>query len=103
MVFFEPIQEGKSGLVGKQGFAIAQADGTFSISTYGKNDGAVIAKHRVRVGRPHPEDHPGYKCNCVLDSESDVMEVEVKKGVKNAFEIVLPKKTGREKAPRKDD
>ncbi len=102
MVFFEPMQTGKSGLVGKQGFAIAEADGTFAISTYGTKDGAVVGHHRVRVGPPHPEDHKGYKCACVLNSEIDVMEVDIKKG-KNEFELVLKKKTGREPAPRKDD
>src|SRR5436190_23230991 len=52
MVFFEPMQTGKSGLVGKQGFARADANGTFFVSTYGEKDGAVIAHHRVRVGLP---------------------------------------------------
>lgn len=103
MVFFEPIQEGKTGLIGKQGFAYAEEDGTFSISTYGKNDGAVVGKHRVRVGRPHSEQHPNFKCNCVLNEELDLLEVEIKKGQKNEFELVLKKKTGREPPPRKDD
>ena len=52
MVFFEPLQEGKSALVGKQGIAFAEEDGTFVISTYGTGDGAVVGKHRVRVGPP---------------------------------------------------
>jgi len=103
MVFFEPLQTGKSGLVGKQGFAYAEADGTFSISTYGTKDGAVVGRHRVRVGPPHAEDHPGYKCGCVLNSEVDVIEVDVKKGGKNQFDLVLKKKTGREPKPLIDD
>ncbi|MCI0365384.1 MAG: hypothetical protein L0219_16065 [Phycisphaerales bacterium] len=103
MVFFEPLQTGKKALVGKQGFAIAKADGSFSISTYGTNDGAVVGPHRVRVGPPHSEDHPGYKCACYLNSEVDLMEVDVKKGAKNEFELVLKKKTGREPKPLPDD
>src|SRR5262245_55455293 len=67
MVFFEPMETGKSGLVGKQGFSYANEEGKFSISTYGKNDGAVIGHHRVRVGPPHGEDHPNFKCACVLN------------------------------------
>ena len=102
MVFFEPMQTGKKALVGKQGFAIAEPDGTFSISTYGKRDGAVIGHHRVRVGPPHPQDHPGYKCDCYLNAEFDVMEVDINKG-KNEFELVLKRKTGREPVPLKDD
>lgn len=96
MVFFEPLQTGKSALVGKAAFATAEADGTFVLSTYGTKDGAVVGKHRVRVGPPHPEDYPRYKCACVLNSEIDVMEVDVKKGQTNEFEIVLKKKTGQE-------
>jgi hypothetical protein len=96
MVFFEPLQGEKSSLVGKQGFAFADAEGNFQLSTYGEQDGAVVGRHRVRVGPPHPEDHPKYQCPCILDSERDVMEVEVKKGEKNEFELVLKKKTGRE-------
>src|SRR5262245_16833317 len=82
-VFFEPLQTDKSALVGRQGVAFADNDGHFSISTYGDNDGAVIGKHRVRVGPPRGGAPSGFKCSCVLDSEVDVTEVEVKKGTKN--------------------
>ncbi len=103
MVFFEPLQTGKQTLVGKQGLGIAEADGTFTISTYGTKDGAVVGRHRIRVGPPHAEDHPGYQCACALNGETDLMEAEVKKGEKNNFELVLKKKTGREPKPRRDD
>jgi hypothetical protein len=102
MVFFEPVETGKSALVGKSGFAIAKEDGTFVISTYGTGDGAVVGHHRVRVGLPHREDFPNFKCECYLNSEVDLTEVDVKKG-QNEFELVLKKKTGREPPPRKDD
>ncbi len=96
MVFFEPLLTGESALVGKQGFAIAKDDGTFAISTYGTEDGAVVGKHRVRVGPPRGGDHPGFQCACALNSEIDVMEVEIKKGETNDFELKLAKKTGKE-------
>jgi hypothetical protein len=102
MVFFEPLESGKSALVGRAGFAIAKEDGTFVLSSYGDGDGAVIGRHRVRVGPPHPEDHPNYKCACYLNDEVDLTEVEVKQG-KNEFDLVLKKRTGREPPPRKDD
>src|SRR5262245_20202763 len=101
MVFFEPMETGKSGLVGKQGFAYDDENGKFSISTYGKQDGAVVGHHRVRIGRPHAEDHPNFKCACYVNSEVDVMEVDIKKG-KNDFEVVLKKRTGREAPLLKD-
>jgi hypothetical protein len=103
MVFFEPLEAGKSAIVGRSAFAIADAEGKFVLSSYGKNDGAVIGKHRVRVGPPHREDFPNYKCDCYLNSEVDLIpELEVKRG-KNEFELVLKKKTGREPPVKKDD
>jgi hypothetical protein len=99
-VYFEPIG---LGIVGVAGFAVAKEDGTFVLTSYKAGDGAVIGKHRVRVGPPHPEDFPNYKCDCYLNAEVDLIEeVEVKKG-KNEFELVLKRKTGREPPPRKDD
>jgi hypothetical protein len=95
-VFFEPLQNGKQALVGRQGIANAEADGTFTVSTYGDNDGAVVGRHRVRVGPPRGGAPEGFQCNCVLNSEVDVTEVEIKPGQKNEFELVLKKKTGRE-------
>lgn len=102
MVFFEPLQTGKQALVGKQGIAHAKADGTFKVSTYGSDDGAVIGRHRVRVGPPRGGEPPGFKCACVLNSEVDVTEVEVKKGEQNQFELVLKKKSARDPKPLPD-
>ena len=101
-VFFEPLQKGKSALVGRQGVAFADADGKYAISTYGDSDGAVVGKHRVRVGPPRGGPPPGFRCPCVLDSEVDVTQVEVKKGEKNDFNLVLKKKTGKERPTSED-
>jgi hypothetical protein len=103
MVFFEPMQTGKSALVGSQGRAIADSEGKFSISTYGTNDGAVVGHHRIRVGPPHSEDHPGFKCACLVSAERDVMEVDIKKGQKNDFEVVLKKRTAGDSVLKTDD
>jgi hypothetical protein len=103
MVVFEPLETGKSAMVGRAGFAYADKDGNFVLSSYGKNDGAVIGKHRVRVGPPHRETYPDFKCDCYLNAEVDLIpEIEVKRG-KNEFELVLKKKTGREPPVKKDD
>lgn len=95
LVFFEPLTQGNNALVGKQGIGRAGADGTFQVSTYGTNDGAVVGKHRVRVG--WMEGQADGSCPCVVNSENDVMEVEIVAGKQNEFEVVLPKKTGRER------
>ena len=89
-VYFEPLaSEGGSALVGKQGFAIADASGKFVITTYNDNDGAVIGKHKVHVTAPKSEGEPAFKCPCVFDSESQPFLVEVKSG-KNEFDLALP-------------
>ncbi len=96
-VYFEPLRVGGSdetALVGKPGFAFTKPDGTFVISTSerGAEDGAVIGMHRVRVGRGDA------KCNCSMNDEATLMEVEVKADSVNAFEIVLPKATAQDAA-----
>ncbi len=90
MVFFEPVTAGKSAITGKQGFGTCNKNGEFTISTYGEQDGAVIGKHLVHVMPPHAEDHPGFKCPCEFNSQSQKIEVEVKNGEINSFDFALP-------------
>ncbi|MCU0961870.1 MAG: DUF4198 domain-containing protein [Pirellulaceae bacterium] len=105
IVFFEPLAQSKSALAGKQGIGRADGDGKFVISTYGKDDGAVIGKHRVRVSAPNSESHPDFRCDCVLNPELDLVQVDVTQDGQNEFNIVLQKKTGKEPVPlgRDDD
>jgi len=100
-VFFEPLQSGQDALVGKQGIGRTKEDGTFSISTYGDGDGAVVGKHRVRVG--WSDSATSTECSCEVDSEKDIMEVEVKKGEENDFEVVLAKAEGSRRRPNLDE
>lgn len=95
VVFFEPLQSGNSAVVGKQGIGRTGDDGSFEISTYGKNDGAVVGKSRVRVGWQDGKIDPSFQG--VVNSENTLMEVEVKNGEVNDFEVVLPKKPTRAK------
>jgi hypothetical protein len=85
MVYFEPITGGENSIVGRQGFSFTDAEGKFEISTYTPNgkDGAVVGKHRVRVGRGEA------KCDCAMNDEVDVMQVEVKAGQTNEFTLDL--------------
>jgi hypothetical protein len=89
MVFFEPLinPNSESASVGKQAFSITDAEGQFTLTTYAPNDGAVVGKHRVRVAGPN------VRCECSLNEERDVMEVEVKAGQQNAFVVELPPAT----------
>ncbi len=90
IVFFEPVRssEKDSPQIGKQGFALTDAQGKFTVSTYGQNDGAVVATHIVRVGKS--EKSP--PCPCALNSSVELQRVEVVKGPPMNFDLVLPKK-----------
>ena len=90
---FSPI--GKKGKIesGKSGLADAKEDGTFTVSTYGTEDGAVIGKHNVVVTSPHPEDFPHFTCSCETDGRKTVQEVEVTADGENNFTINLPPRT----------
>lgn len=101
-VYFEPLRGGgsdESAIIGKPGFAFTKEDGTFTISTseVGAEDGAVIGKHRIRVGRGEA------KCDCKMNDEFTLMEVEVKEDGNNDFEVVLPKATAQDVAREKAD
>jgi hypothetical protein len=101
-VYFEPLRVGgsdASALVGQPAFAFTEPDGTFILSTVerGANDGAVVGMHRVRVGRGEA------KCDCSMNDEKTLMEVEVKADGNNDFEIVLPKATAQDAARAKMD
>ena len=79
----------KSAEVGKPGFAFADKDGKFVLSTYGEGDGAVVGKHTVTAvpDSAHP-------CDCHSDDITPLMEVEVKAGQTNEFEVQVPLKKG---------
>ena len=91
LVYFEPVRSGESATVGDQGFALTDDQGKFVVSTYGENDGAVVGKHLVRVGKS--ETSP--PCNCALNAEKVLQEVEVLSGDAQTFEFVLSKKSAR--------
>jgi hypothetical protein len=50
-VMFAPIAQGQNAKAGKPGFGAIGTDGSFVISTYGVEDGAVVGKHWVSVMR----------------------------------------------------
>ncbi len=92
-VYFEPVQSDKNAKVGKQGIGYADQDGYYVLTTYDKDDGAVVGKHRVRVGRALGPASKDFKCDCAVSEEVDVMNVEVIGGEVNEFDIALKKET----------
>lgn len=83
----KPEDGSKSASIGKPGFAFAGEDGRFILSTYGNGDGAVIGRHIVTAV---PD--PGHPCNCHSDDITPLMEVEIKEGQDNTFEVNVPVK-----------
>lgn len=48
-IIFAPVAKGGSINAGKPATAMLQADGSFALSTYGHEDGAVVGEHYVTV------------------------------------------------------
>ncbi|MDR1492552.1 MAG: hypothetical protein LBT05_07510 [Planctomycetaceae bacterium] len=92
-VYFVPAEEGKSAIIGKPGQAITKQDGTFRVSTYQPNDGAVIGKHTIRVGTSSSTDPA---CPAELSHSKVVQTVNVVKSG-NQFTIDLPKRKPKQK------
>lgn len=81
----DPAADSKSPNLGKPAHAAIQPDGSFAMSTYATNDGAVIGKHRVVLNLAElDDDDPQQPCN---DAAKDLM-VEVSPG-QNQLEIDL--------------
>lgn len=80
-VLFTPIPKAGAdrSSSGKSAYGNIRPDGTYTLSTYDPEDGALIGSHEVRVYKPDPEDDE----QVVLDPfvcGSTVLVVEVKPG-----------------------
>ncbi|MEK6259111.1 MAG: hypothetical protein AABP62_10895 [Planctomycetota bacterium] len=94
---FAPVAKKGNKDSGKAGFGSADASGAFTVSTYGKDDGAVVGKHDVIVMPPPSEDVPKFKCPCETNPKKPVEQVEVVAGQPNNFLINLPLKAANNK------
>lgn len=96
VVYFVPLEQGTSAIVGKTAVGVTDEEGAFTLSTYDEGDGAVVGKHAVRV------EGGGQGFACAANPDVDVMsEVEVTAEGPNHFDVVLGKRRGR--APVDDD
>lgn len=94
-VMFSPVSSADKKQPGKPGAGDVGADGSYTLSTYNKGDGAVIGKHRVTFAPPalefdeaqHKEDSPPPK-NPFEGLVPKAQEVEVKSG-SNTIDIEL--------------
>lgn len=101
-VIFAPIAEGNDSLAGKSGYAVADSEGKFTLTTYSNEDGAVVGKHNVIVSSPKAEEHPDFECECQTDSRTNIMEVEVTEDGENNFVINLPKKVKQRRGAKEE-
>jgi len=92
LIYFEPLTSGGSMEIGQLGHAVTNEDGTFAVGTYAIDDGAVVGKHKVRVGNTASTG----ACDCSLNSDIVLKEFEVKSGTENELTITLPKRTKNE-------
>jgi hypothetical protein len=99
MVYFEPVSSGGAMEIGQMGHAVTNEDGTFSVGTYGTNDGAVAGKHKVRVGQTESTG----PCDCSLNSDVVLVQFDVKEGTVNELTVPLPKKAKNEPKGQKSD
>jgi hypothetical protein len=53
-VMFAPAAKGDSLEAGKPAYGLTQPDGTFTLSTFGVGDGAIVGEHWVTVFVPDP-------------------------------------------------
>lgn len=88
LVFFEPKQTGENAVVGKVGLGVVDAEGKFSVSTYGDGDGAIVGPHIIKV-----EKGSGPGCDCAMNADREVMQVEITSDGENFIEVDLPEKT----------
>ncbi|QDT67526.1 hypothetical protein MalM25_04250 [Planctomycetes bacterium MalM25] len=58
-ISFAPQSSGESVKSGKPGFGDIQPDGSFVVSTYGEQDGAVVGKHRITLINSDPDSPAG--------------------------------------------
>lgn len=96
-VLFEPIATDNSANSGKAAMGEVTADGTFALSTYGNEDGAVVGRHRVKVLGANMRHHPDFKCDCATNDIDVITEVEVTRDGENSFDITLTKMTAKQK------
>lgn len=92
-VYFRPTIKQARQESGRVGDGVTDADGRFTISTYGSEDGAVIGKSQVIVDSPRADDFPDFKCDCETHSNKWVTEVDVLAEGRNDFAIELKPRT----------
>ena len=106
---FSPIPVNDQTMPGKPAIARIQADGTFTLSTYGTGDGAVVGRHRIRLSEPSMPDpkeiaegaYVPRKHGCQL--KDDNLELEVKKSVSQHFVIELKRKQTGNRRPNPEE
>jgi hypothetical protein len=88
-VLFTPIppDDANRAASGKSAYGVIRPDGTYILTTYDKEDGALIGQHHVRVYKPDPEDDEQIVVDPFVCGDT-VLLVEVKPG-ENVLDLNL--------------
>lgn len=86
-VMFAPAAQAGSHKAGKPGFGNIQPDGSFAISTYAENDGAVVAEHTITVINSEPDSPAGKRL--LVNRVAAPQRVTVASGQENFFQVDL--------------
>lgn len=97
-VVFGPTGNSKGSESGKSGLGVAGEDGSFVVSTYGSEDGAVVGMHNIMVLAPHPEEFPTFNCDCETDGRKVVQTADIKAGTDNTVIVNLPPKVNKQES-----
>jgi hypothetical protein len=93
-VMFAPVARGENRNSGKPAFGVLSTDGTFKLTTYREDDGAVVGDHWVTIIRVEPNGHNGATTgsnptNATFNRLSVPTKVNVQAGQQNHVSIKL--------------
>jgi hypothetical protein len=77
VVFFSPVASSDKSLTGKPASGDVDADGSFVLTTYHDDDGAIVGRHKVTYSPPVSDDPQAPRCEC---AGAAPVEVEVEPG-----------------------
>lgn len=86
-IMFIPVPTDAKANSGKAASGEIAEDGSFTLSTYGTNDGAIVGKHTVQVLPPSPKDD--HTKPAPFPCASATVEIEVQRGAGNGLKIEL--------------
>ncbi|TWT88519.1 hypothetical protein Mal64_20020 [Pseudobythopirellula maris] len=99
-VMFAPKAAGGGLKAGKTGFGVIGPEGRYDVSTYGAEDGAVVAKHTVTVINSEPDSESGQRLQ--VERITWPQRLVVEPGKQNEFDIELTTELLQQRGMKRD-